>query len=275
MSVLFRWSKPRCKMEAAHKEGEDWDWRRDSPWWILILRSSGSAAPPPRTLRGQQRTRHQSHHSTNCCREWVCSSWILSWGILSRETPPRIWSGPGLELRGLWKMWDLAWKQKHLLLNSWFIFLFSFLGLGRRNLWMRSWSLLLSSSRMLLSWHSGSHMSGRQNSVSGRCQGDVSKMITDGLCDAEPMCGLYWHWQSPAIFLRSIESKTPGPAYQGKRINILTHGGAGAGEVKCERKEGMGKVCVWRGDLQLFVRNALWRPFDVKRALIFTVTIFQ
>ena len=48
----------------------------------------------------------------------------------------------------------------------------------------------------------------------------------------------------PQYFLRSIESKTPGPAYQGKRINILTHGGATAGEVKCEREEGMGKVCV-------------------------------
>ena len=114
---------------------------------------------------------------------------------------------------------------------------------------------------MLLSWHSGSHMSERQSWVSGRCQSDVSRwslMVCTRVCDAGPMCGLYWHWQSPAIFPRSIESKTPGPAYQGKRINILTHGGAGSGEVKCERKEG--KVCVWQGNLQLFVRNALWRP---------------
>ena len=64
----------------------------------------------------------------------------------------------------------------------------TFLGLGRRNLWMRSWILLVSSSRLSLSWHRGSHMSGRQSQVAGRCQ-----MSTDDhgwfarVCDAGPM----------------------------------------------------------------------------------------
>ena len=130
---------------------------------------------------------------------------------------------------------------------------------------MSSWILLLSSSRMLLSWHSGSHISG--SSVSGRCQIDVSRwsLKVSRVCDAEPMCGLYWHWQSPAIFLRSIESKTPGPAYQGKRINILTHGGAGAGEVKCERKEGRnGKSVCLTGRLATFRQKCPLTSFRCK-----------
>ena len=44
------------------------------------------------------------------------------------------------------------------------------------------------------------------------------------MCDAE--CVDYTDTDNlPQYFLRSIESKTPGPAYQGKRIDILTHGG--------------------------------------------------